>query len=151
MRPFFDCFLAKSVLLQFTLFCRETCFVAVYALSVWRQRTAKMLSVEKKWQISCMVIYERNTGKVFFDEKYKIGGGQSHQFSFTSEWSHCPRRLSLQLQRPVAGKSIRFPFFWRQVLDSFKNFLTTDRFQIIGTWFFALERGCKKTWFAFRL
>ena len=77
-------------------------------------------------------------------------GGQSHQFSFTSEWLHCPRRLSLQLQRPVAGKSIRFPFFWRQVLDSFKNFLTTDRFQIIGTWFLALERGCKKTWFAFR-
>ena len=55
MRPFFDCFLAKSVLLQFTLFCRETCFVAAYALSVWRQRTAKMLSVEKKWQISCML------------------------------------------------------------------------------------------------
>ena len=54
MRPFFDCFLAKSVLLQFTLFCCETCFVAVYALSVWRQITAKMLSVEKKWHISCM-------------------------------------------------------------------------------------------------
>ena len=29
-------------------------FVAVYALSVWRQITAKMLSVEKKWHISCM-------------------------------------------------------------------------------------------------
>ena len=54
MRPFFDCFLAKSVLLQFTLFCRETCFVAVYAFSVWRQCTAKMLFVEKKWKVSCM-------------------------------------------------------------------------------------------------
>ena len=58
MRPFLKWnlryFLVKSVLLQFTLFCRETCFVAIYALSVWRQQTAKMLSVEKKLQISCM-------------------------------------------------------------------------------------------------
>ena len=49
------CFVAKPVLSRFTHFLfGETCFVAVYALFVWRQHTAKMLSVEKKWQISCM-------------------------------------------------------------------------------------------------
>ena len=35
-------------LLQFTLFCRETCLVAIYALSMWRKIDPKILSVEKK-------------------------------------------------------------------------------------------------------
>ena len=48
-------FCQKSILLRYTLFSRETCFVAIYALSVWREIMLKMLSVEKKWQISCMV------------------------------------------------------------------------------------------------
>ena len=47
-------FCQKSILLRYTLFSRETCFVAIYALSVWREIMPKMLSVEKKWQISCM-------------------------------------------------------------------------------------------------
>ena len=28
--------------------CRISCFVAIYALSMWRKITARMLSVEKK-------------------------------------------------------------------------------------------------------
>ena len=42
------CFVAKSVQLQFTLFCRATNFVAIYALSVWGKIKAKILSVKKK-------------------------------------------------------------------------------------------------------
>ena len=47
-------FVTKSVLLQFTLFCCETCFVAIYALSMWRKIEPTILSVEKKLQISRM-------------------------------------------------------------------------------------------------
>ena len=57
-------FCQKSILLRYTLFSRETCFVAIYALSVWREIMLKMLSVEKKWQISCMEI--SNTDYAFF-------------------------------------------------------------------------------------
>ena len=57
-------FCQKSILLRYTLFSRETCFVAIYALSVWREIMPKMLSVEKKWQISCMEI--SNTDYAFF-------------------------------------------------------------------------------------
>ena len=42
------CFVAKSVQLQFTLFCCETCFLAIYALPMWRKIKPKILSVEKK-------------------------------------------------------------------------------------------------------
>ena len=61
------CFVVRYFLMEFTLFCCkirfiaihavccETCFVAIYALSVWRQITSKILSVEKKLQISCML------------------------------------------------------------------------------------------------
>ena len=34
------CFVAKSVCSQFMLYCRETCFVAIYAFSVWGQITS---------------------------------------------------------------------------------------------------------------
>ena len=42
------CFVAKSVQKQFTLFCCNTYFVAIYALSMWRKIRPKILSVEKK-------------------------------------------------------------------------------------------------------
>ena len=42
------CFVSKSVQLQFTLFCRATNFVAIYALSVCRKIKAKILSVKKR-------------------------------------------------------------------------------------------------------
>ena len=71
-------FLVKSVLLQFTLFCRETCFVAIFALSVWRQPTAKMLSVEKKWQISCMILLSKQTAGQLLSQI------QSNTCTFTS-------------------------------------------------------------------
>ena len=57
----------RSFLMEITLFCCkirfnaihavccETCFDAIYAFSVWIQITPKILSVEKKWQISCML------------------------------------------------------------------------------------------------
>ena len=48
------CFVAKSVLSQFTLFCREICFVAIYSLFVWRKIEPKIVLVEKKRQISGM-------------------------------------------------------------------------------------------------
>ena len=63
------CFVVRSFLMEFTPFCCkncfiaihavccETCFVAIYALSVWRQITPKILSVEKKWQLSCMFAF----------------------------------------------------------------------------------------------
>ena len=35
-------------LMEFTMFCRETCFVAVNVLSMWKQVTSKILSLEKK-------------------------------------------------------------------------------------------------------
>ena len=31
------CFVAKLFVLQYTLFCRETCFVAIYAVYAWRK------------------------------------------------------------------------------------------------------------------
>ena len=46
---------AKSVLSQFTLFCREICFVTIYALFVWRKIEPKIVLVEKKRQISGML------------------------------------------------------------------------------------------------
>ena len=41
------CFVAKSIQLRLMLFCRETYFAAIYALSMWRQIKPKILSVEK--------------------------------------------------------------------------------------------------------
>ena len=61
------CFVVRSFLMEFTLFCCKshfvaihavcckTCLAVIYALSVWRKITPKISSVEKKWQISCML------------------------------------------------------------------------------------------------
>ena len=40
--------LQNHFFLKFTLFCRKTCFVAIYAVSMWRKIQPKILSVEKK-------------------------------------------------------------------------------------------------------
>ena len=45
------CFVAKSVQFQFTLYCPETYFVAIFASSMRRKIKPKILSVEKKRQI----------------------------------------------------------------------------------------------------
>ena len=45
------CLAAKSVFLQFTLFCCEICSVAIYALLRGEKLKPKILSVEKKGQI----------------------------------------------------------------------------------------------------
>ena len=50
------CFVAQSVLSQFTLFFCEICFVSIYALFVWRKIELKIVVVEKKRQISGMVV-----------------------------------------------------------------------------------------------
>ena len=42
------CFVAKSVGLQFTLFYRKICFVAIYALFVWRKFVAKNVPCGEK-------------------------------------------------------------------------------------------------------
>ena len=49
------CFAAKSVLSQFTLFCREICFVAIYALLCGEKFNQKIVPVEKNGQISGMI------------------------------------------------------------------------------------------------
>ena len=88
-------FCQKSILLRYTLFSRETCFVAIYALSVWREIMLKMLSVEKKWQISCMVCSREgrecgqlwsapsSSGSVY--NRYPPGGVPSSIFSTTNK------------------------------------------------------------------
>ena len=43
-----SCFVAKSVLLQFTLFCREICFVAIYALLCGEKFNQKLCLWRKK-------------------------------------------------------------------------------------------------------
>ena len=49
-----SCFVGKSVLSQFSLFCREICFVALLCGEKLNQ---EVVLVEKKRQISGMIIY----------------------------------------------------------------------------------------------
>ena len=61
-------FVGKSVLLQFTLFCRETCFDAIYALFMWRKFKPKFCPWRKMTYImygyivwwSLMIILDGN-------------------------------------------------------------------------------------------
>ena len=81
------CFVAKSVLLQFTLFCRKTYFVAVYALSVWRQIKAKMLSVEKTWQISCIYVIPGTsfkTSQLIFRQRTRTVGASRAKLKWST-------------------------------------------------------------------
>ena len=50
------CLVAKSDLLQFTLFCREICFVVIYALLCGEKLNQKLCLWRKKRQISGMML-----------------------------------------------------------------------------------------------
>ena len=46
----------RSVLMQSTLLCSKTCFVAIYALSMWRRLLPKIVRGEK-WQMSYVALH----------------------------------------------------------------------------------------------
>ena len=88
------CFVAKS---WFTQFCRDICFVAIYALLRGEKFSQKLRPVEKKWLISGMRAAAR-VGKIYFSnwkimtrsELFCICVFLSYLVSFCSVHTHQP-------------------------------------------------------------